>query len=117
VDDAAAFAGAAVFGGEQQLDAARAKEIEIEELGGATCSVEEHRPYAARLQRFGEGGERRQADTAGYHPRLRRRIDRHERTPERTETRDALAWSDVVEKLRRDADAFIQQRQARRRTG
>ena len=48
------------------------------------------------MERLGQRQERRQADAAGDHPGVGRRIDRHERPPERSETGDACARLELV---------------------
>src|SRR5262249_34214332 len=111
-DHAAVFAGAAVFGREREVDAERAKEIEIEELGRSSRTVEQRCADTAGAQRFGERRERRQADAAGDHPRLGRWLDDGEWTSERTEASDNVAWPRIVDQARRRADAFAENREA-----
>src|SRR6185436_13577446 len=108
--DASAFAPAAVFGGQHELDAEALKPIEIKELRLPPRPIEKRRAYAMTPQRFAKRGERGEPDAAGDHPRFRRRIDDRERSPERAEAVDALPVARVVEEARRDADAFVEQR-------
>ena len=56
--DAAVFAGASVFGGEHERDAALAKEIEREELGARSRAVEQRGFDTSCDERLGENGER-----------------------------------------------------------
>src|SRR5262249_51806248 len=51
---------------------------------------------------------------AGDHPRVDRRFDDRERTAERTEDRDRIARTRVVQETRRRPDAFAQNAEARR---
>src|SRR5712691_7483439 len=95
-DDAAAFAGAPVFGGQDELDTERAEEVEVEQLGAAARAVEKRGPDLFCRQRFGERGERREPHAAGDHPRVGRRIDDREGAAERTEARDRLSRARVV---------------------
>ncbi len=71
---------------------------------------------AASLQRLGEAHEWRQPDAPRHHPRFRRWIDWFERSAKRSETGDPHSGFDLVQQPGADADAFVQQRDADRRS-
>ena len=73
------------------VDAQVAEAVEVEQLRRAARAVEQRRRDAARAQRLGQRGERREADAAGDHPGFGRRIDERERPAERAEAGDALS--------------------------
>src|SRR6185295_9994973 len=56
--DASAFAPAAVFGGQHELDAEALKPVEIKELRLPPRPIEKRRAYAMTPQRFAKRGER-----------------------------------------------------------
>ena len=89
--DAAAFAGAAVFGGQHEIDVEVAKQVQAEQFLAATRAVEQRQSDAARAERCGKRGKRRQADAAGHHPGLGRRVDGRKRPAKRSEHGHALA--------------------------
>jgi hypothetical protein len=110
-DHASAFAQAAVFGRQHEIDAEVAKKITVEEFPGAAGAVEERAPHAAVPQRRRERREGRQSNAARDHPGLRRRIDDGKRTAERSQAVNPLSLARIVEQRRRHADPLAQDRE------
>src|SRR5881396_1955977 len=90
---AAIIAGASVFGGEHERDAALAKEIEREELGARSRAVEQRGFDTSCDERLGEDGERGEPDASCNQTRFTFSacVDHRPGEAKRSEAGDALA--------------------------
>jgi pyrimidine operon attenuation protein/uracil phosphoribosyltransferase len=109
--DAPTLADRSVLGREHEPDASRLEPIHVEQLWSRPCSVKERRFRAAGEERLAKRREWGEADAAGDHPRLGRRINDLEWTPKRTETGDGVSLDGVEQNPGCHTDALAEQRQ------